>query len=210
MEVLSVTRHRASLLLLASLASCGVALVASCTFPDVMFAPAGEAGSGSEGGVGEGSVDSSPGADASSDTAITEAATRPEASTKVDAAGCTSCDCDMDGYFARDGGCDGGPGPVYDCDDTDDFISPKQGFVQDFTWTSSYSVVYDWNCNGVVERDYPINLKCGGTVLTGCTGGQGYKGAGPNCGNSDDYFECKAVNGFCAAAKIDSRIQNCK
>jgi hypothetical protein len=177
----------------------------------VEFATAGsEGGSGGEGGTGEGSTDSSTGADAFLDAAVTDAATRSDANTKVDAAGCTTCDCDKDGYFKRGAGCDGGPGTVYDCDDTDDFISPARGFVKDFTWTSSYSVVYDWNCSGMVERDYPTNLTCGGTVITGCTGGQGYKGAGPGCGQSDDYFECKGVNGLCAASKIDSRVQNCK
>ncbi len=191
-------------------------MVVSCTFPDVEFAAPGgagaEGGSGGEGGGGEGSADSGAGAsDASADTAVNEAATRTDADTKVDAAGCTSCDCDGDGYFARGGGCDGGPGAVYDCDDTDSFISPKQKFVSDFTWTSSYSVVYDWNCSGTVEKDYPSTFTCSGlAVATGCDGRQGFKAPGPGCGQSADYFSCSSVNGFCSESNLGPRIQNCK
>jgi hypothetical protein len=199
-------RRRIGLILVASLATCGVALVVSCSFPDVEFATAGsEGGSGGEGGTGEGSTDSSTAAD----TAQIEASMRPDASTKVDAAGCTSCDCDGDHYAVRDGGCEGGPGLVYDCDDTDDFINPTRDFVDDFRWTSIHPVPFDWNCSGNVEKAYPINLACGGNVITGCTGGQGFKGD-PSCGTGAEYFECKGVNGLCAAAKVDTRNQLCK
>jgi hypothetical protein len=187
-----------------------MALIVSCSFPDIEFAPAGGGGTGSEGGSGEGSADSSSAADASADTAVIEASTRGDADTKIDAAGCQSCDCDDDGYFRRGGGCDGGPGTVYDCDDTDRYINPARDFANDFTWTSTHPIAFDWNCSGVVERSYATGLKCGGTVITGCTGGPAYQGAGPGCGNSADYFECKPVNGFCAAVKVDTRIQLCK
>lgn len=186
------------------------AIGAACTFPDVEFAPTG-GGIGEAGADGseEGSADSSSGADASSDAALIEAATRTDASENVDAAGCTTCDCDTDGFKERDGGCEGGPGAVYDCDDGDRDIRPTQTFVDDFHWTSVHPVPFDWNCDGKVDKAYPTNLKCGGTVLTGCTGGQGFKGD-PTCGTGEDYFECKGVNGLCAAAKVDTRNQICK
>lgn len=187
------------------------AIGAACTFPDVEFAPpgagAGETSTGTDGGGGD---DASTDSSASADAAIIEAATRTDADTKTDAAGCSSCDCDQDGFFRRGGGCDGGPGAVYDCDDDDKLIKPSQGFVDDFQWSSGHPIAYDWNCDGHVDRAYATNLKCGGTVLTGCTGGQGFQGNGPGCGSPGDYFECKAVNGFCAAAKIDTRNQTCK
>lgn len=193
------------------------AIGAACTFPDVAFGTADGGGGGGEtgpdgmGGGPDGAQDGPQGVDASTrDSALVEAATRSDADTKIDAAGCQSCDCDNDGYFARDGGCEGGPGAVYDCDDGDKFINPAQGFVADFTWTSVHPLAYDWNCDGTVQRAYPTNLGCGGTIATGCTGGQGFQGSGPNCGNSADYFECKPVGAFCAASKLDTRTQLCK
>jgi hypothetical protein len=200
---------------LASMSVCGIALVASCSFPDVQFATSSEGGGGGGGGEGglEGSTDS-PLGEASSDAAMIEAAVRSDADTKVDAAGCKSCDCDNDTFLARvDGGCEGGPGAVYDCDDTDKFINPDQTWVGDVKWPSDYQVIYDWNCNGKVEKAYPTNLKCAYNLTT-CTGGQGYKGD-PGCGTSEDYFECQdkgALTGGCVAVKIDAlpRKQLCK
>ena len=210
-------RRRAFVVALVS-TTIACAIGAACTFPDVAFAPAdgggggGEAGPDGNGGGTDSGKDGSQGVvDASViDSALVEAATRSDADTKIDAAGCVSCDCDNDGYFSRDGGCEGGPGAVYDCDDSDKFISPAQGFVAEFTWTSVHPLAYDWNCDGTVQRAYPTNLSCGGTIITGCTGGQGFQGSGPNCGNSADYFECKGVNGLCVAAKLDTRTQLCK
>ena len=206
-------KPRRTLFLLASAAVCGLALLVSCTFPDVSFSPAGgEGGGGSEGGEGgsdESSTDSSAAADATSDTALIEAATRTDASTKVDASGCVTCDCDTDGFYERDGGCEGGPGTVFDCDDTDNFIKPGQTFVDDFRWKSVHAIPYDWNCSGNVEKAYPSNLKCGGNVVTGCTGGQGFTGD-PPCGTAGDYFDCRLMGAVCTAVKIDIRNQICK
>jgi hypothetical protein len=197
-------------LILGSLSICGVALVASCSFPDVQFASSSEGGGGGEGGL-EASTDS-PLGEAAADAAIIEAAVR-DGATKIDGSGCTSCDCDDDKFLSRkDGGCEGGPGAVYDCDDTDSFINPDQGFVGDVMWPSSYTVPYDWNCNGKVEKAYAVNLKCAYNLTT-CTGGQGFKGD-PTCGTAEDYFECQdkgALSGGCVAVKIDTaRKQLCK
>lgn len=180
------------------------AIGAACTFPDVAFAPTGD-GIGEAGADGSavGSADSSSGADASSDAALIEAATRTDATTKIDASGCTSCDCDMDTFDPKGGACDGGPGPVSDCDDSDPVIKPSQTFVDDFRWASSHPIPYDWNCDGHVDKAYPVNLKCGGNVLTGCTGGQGFVGD-PTCGTGadTDFAECKAVGAACTAVKL--------
>jgi hypothetical protein len=188
----------------------GLALLVSCSFPDVELAAAGEAGGGGEGGTGEASAEGSADSSSGTDAALVEATTRTDAETKIDAAGCTSCDCDKDGFFPLGSGCDGGPGPVPDCDDADELIKPTQTFVDEFRWTSLHPIAFDWNCDGKVDRAYATNLNCGGLVLTGCTGGTGFKGAGPGCGSPDDYFECKGVNGVCAAAKVDTRNQLCK
>lgn len=207
-------KRRRLFIVVSILAGVGCAIGAACTFPDVAFAPPGGAAgeAGSPDGEGGSQSDGPTGSDGGAlDGSVIEAATRTDAEAKVDASGCVSCDCDDDSFFARDGGCEGGPGTVYDCDDSDKFIRPNQSFVGDFTWPSTvHSVAYDWNCDGIVEKAYPTGLSCAGTVVTGCTGGQGFMGSGPGCGTSADYFECKSMGTFCGAAKIDTRVQLCR
>jgi hypothetical protein len=200
------SRRRA--LVAASSVAALFAIGAACTFPSVDFA-------GTDGGTDSGNDTTSGGGDAAIDAPLIEASTH-DADTTVDAEGCTSCDCDHDGFFARtaDGGCEGGPDSGYDCDDTDSFINQGRGFVDDFNWTSKvHAIPYDWNCSGAVEKAYPTGLKCAyAGILTNCVGGYGFTGD-PACGTDGDYFECQdlgAFTGGCAAVKIDTRHQLCQ
>lgn len=184
--------------LLATVVCAGAVAFAACGFPDVDFAdtdtesgspvpsPDGTAGDGQS--PGDGGVGDELPPDVDPTGKDKDAATKGDADTKVDASGCTTCDCDHDTFFFRDGGCTGGPGSVYDCDDTDSFINPNQQFVSDFTWPSKvHPVAYDWNCDGKVDKQYLYGVKCG--LLTDCSA-QGFA-TNPACGVEADYIFCK-------------------
>ena len=214
----------ARVLIFGSLVSIAAVAFAACTFPEVTFATeaSSEAGGGSipeggderqavtEGGSSDAHDELPPDVDPNGTHA--DAATRGDADTTVDAAGCTTCDCDHDNFFGRDAGCTGGPGAVYDCDDTDTFIHPNQAFVSDFTWPSKvYPLAYDWNCDGKVDKQYRYDVKCG--VLADCTA-QGFS-TNPGCGIEADYVFCKdsLVLGLACAedtAKREKRVQGCR
>jgi hypothetical protein len=203
------------------LAGGGIAF-AACGFPDVEFAPEGlnEAG----GSTLDGSDDGAASADGGSKDAHDElppdvdpegtkqdASTKGDADTTVDASGCMTCDCDHDGFLRVDAGCTGGPGAVFDCDDTDTFL-PQQSFVTDFTWPSKvHSIAYDWNCDRKVDKQYRYDVKCG--VLADCTA-QGFA-TNPGCGIEADYIYCKDsfILGIACTedtAKREKRTQGCR
>jgi hypothetical protein len=78
---------------------------------------------------------------------------------RIDAASCTSCDCDNDGYNDNGGvrpSCAGSP-PPQDCDDTDSRVHPDQLYLFDHAeppWNG------DWNCNHKLEKFLPEYIDC--------------------------------------------------
>jgi hypothetical protein len=99
------------------------------------------------------------------------------------------CDFDQDTYKAKGATCGGN-----DCCDTDNKAHPNQASF--FTQADACGS-FDYNCNGTNDPEYPANLACGGTGLTGCTGGSAFIAADPGCGNSGLYGTCVA-NGILA------------
>jgi hypothetical protein len=209
---------RARLLVLL-ISSAGLAF-AACGFPNIDFAPEGasEAGTAIEGGDGPATGDGGSGdardelpPDVDPNGLNHDAATRGDANTTVDAAGCTTCDCDHDAFLRIDAGCTGGPGSAFDCDDTDTFI-PHNDFVSDFTWPSKvHSIAYDWNCDRKVDKQYRYDVKCG--LLADCTA-QGFA-TNPGCGIEADYIHCKdsLILGVACTedvAKREKRTQGCR
>lgn len=204
--------------------SVGVGLGAACTFPDVSFAPEGatdDGGAGDSGGLNAADAlpkaseeDSGP---VDPDGVKEDAATRdggvvrPEAGADG-AAGCgglagDACDCDGDKYGnqscpAKDGG--------FDCDDFDNLVHPDAGFVAaQWDTKSPHTPAGDWDCDGVVTKQYPYKVSCG--LLQDCKA-QGFTGD-PKCGETSDYIFCKpgllgAI--YCQDGPSEKRTQGCR
>jgi hypothetical protein len=111
------------------------------------------------------------------------------------------CDFDLDTYKAEGGTCLGN-----DCCDTDSLAHPGQTL---YYTTADKCLSFDYNCNGTLDPEYPVNLKCGGTGITGCTGGSGFIG-NPACGTSALYGTC-VPNGAlaCQAGSEMPVVQGC-
>ncbi len=207
---------RRKIALLAIAISPVLVIGASCTFPAVSFAPAGgtpETGT-TDGPTGSDAMADGGGdvvkvganEDVDPDGASQEAATRPDGGPMIDAAGCT-CDCDHDHFQPATGGCDGGPGPIPDCDDFDPFIYPGQGFVA-APWTSkTHMPSDDWNCDGVRTKQYDYNQKCNDP--NNCNGKSGFNDD-PNCGETALFNNCiynGGIAGIGATCKLGTQSQ---
>jgi hypothetical protein len=105
------------------------------------------------------------------------------------------CDEDQDTYDAR-GTCGGN-----DCCDTDAKAHPGQ---TTFFAQADACGSFDYNCNGQLDAQYPVNLTCGGTGLSGCSGGSAFLGD-PGCGNSGLFATCVA-NGLLACQPGDETM----
>lgn len=184
-------KRRTRRVALATFTVLGMAAFA-CTFPDVTFAPegVGEGGAG-EGGPGAsdggGATDAPPSffADAFSDL---EAGVVKDDAGKVDAAGCTTCDCDGDQSNHNDAGCTTG-GSVPDCDDTDRRAKPGMDWRED---PEEAPLNGNWNCENGVEKQVPIKFDCTKVDLNSCVNAQGFAGD-PKCGAEADLLACKIV-----------------
>lgn len=135
------------------------------------------------------------------DGASQEAGVAPEAGPPIDASSCADpCDCDEDKFRSNDASC---PNPGRDCNDLDPFI-PHDGFV------SSKPVGHngDWDCNGVVTKQFPVNFSCG--LLADCTA-SGFK-TDPGCGETGEYVLCTEVilTGVCIQSGTEARAQGCR
>lgn len=177
---------------LAMMLSCGPVLLASCSFPDVEFATGSSEGGG-EGGSPEGTT-----ADAiSSDVHVLVDGADPsslivqDAGGRIDASGCSSCDCDGDGF--NHAGCDAGPdaGPI-DCDDNDTRTKPGQGWLDVPGEKPQFG---DWNCVSGVEKFYDSNVDCS-KVSAGkaCDQTFGFSD-NPACGANGSLVTCKTSPG---------------
>ncbi len=151
----------------------------ACGFPDVSF----------------------EGADASAD-GQSSAVRRSDAS-RIAEGGCgpNACDCDEDGNENQ--GC--AAAELADCDDFDPLIKRNQGWVAE-PWPAGIGGLEgDWNCDGLVERQYTDDLDC---ALLGCNGA-GFEGK-PACGTGI-YKKCVRLSPIgCATETGDARVQGCR
>jgi hypothetical protein len=170
-----------------------MAIASACSFPEPALVPG-------EGGATEsGSQDGQPTESAPSDAGLVdsvfsidgnenvdpeggaqEASTRPDGAALVDAAGCPDkCDCDGDGVRSDNPSC----GPTgADCNDLDPFV-PHDGFVADPPPPGADG---DWDCDGTVTKQFPVNVNCG--VLSDCNAA-GFTGD-PACGTFGQFVTC--------------------
>jgi hypothetical protein len=179
----------------------GAAVVGACTFPSPSYRLEGEGGDGggTDGpfenpGDGAASSSGSDGAGSSSGDAAGSSSGAGDdgggSSSGADAPpgdapagdGAVVCDFDHDTYKAKGATCGGN-----DCCDTDNKANPGQ---QGYFPATDACGSFDYDCSGKLEPEYSSNIVCGGTGLTGCTGGPGFVGADPGCGNTAVYGVC--------------------
>lgn len=90
--------------------------------------------------------------------------------------GCTTCDCDKDGYDRPS--CGDGQGK--DCNDNDPSVHPGAVF--------SESATSDTDCSGKVEKAFAPNVACTGLVCPAISAGFT---TDVGCGQSGTYVTCK-------------------
>lgn len=210
-------KKRRGFFLAASVLAFAVAIASACSFPEpTLVDPVTEGGS-SSGGDSEPTADGTVFEDASlvdnifaidgnqnvdPDGGGQEASVAPEAGL-VDATGCDPCDCDDDDAKSEAGACGAGG---TDCNDLDPFI-PHDGFVA--SKPNGHSG--DWNCDGVVTKQFPVNLNCG--LLANCSAA-GFSGD-PPCGAGGMFVRCKNIalplpGVLCEVGSTETVVQACK
>lgn len=139
----------------------------------------------------------STGNDAASDDvpdrdATADAATTPDA---------PSCDTDGDGDGVPSEACGGA-----DCDDTDPRVNPNADFVDEPPPAGKNG---DWNCDGVVTKQFDENLDCSTFTPDECPTHVGFvtKAA---CGELFNSVACYVSQGACIAKVEGLRKQGCK
>jgi hypothetical protein len=120
-------------------------------------------------------------------------------------------DADNDGYPAAS--CGG-----TDCNDNDARAHPGVTAWVDATPTAAPGwILGDWNCDGSVQFEYEGSVDCKAVNASRMDGGscdstEGFAGAQPDCGVSDDAFvQCKAgpASLLCASGKTRKMTQGC-
>lgn len=208
--------RRRPILLLAFGVPTFVAVYVACTFPDVGFGdPSVDAGAGDTRAPAD---DANVAPDANGDGdggADLDAYRFPESAPPIDAtsekpdtgACADPCDCDKDGFRAKDASCS--PGNV-DCDDGDPRATPTAGFSDA---AATIDTKGDWNCDGTTERRFPVNIRCSDfSSLDGkCATREGFTGD-PPCGVLAEYVACKApaLGLTCAENPRTTRVQECR
>lgn len=111
------------------------------------------------------------------------------------------CDRDRDGVRSESGGCGG-----TDCNDDDPRIHPGAGFVGDVPPDASAG---DWDCDGVVTREYPVNASTSCTSTQCMSHSQGFKGE-PACGESATFRRCAPTGGTACGAITSTETVRCR
>jgi hypothetical protein len=196
-------------------------LVGACTFPDVAY-DAGEmpieaspvetsvpddAPTTSESGMTSEAGDVASGRDGTTDGPAQETSTfdaPPPDDVYVfeAAADAPACDQDQDMALALGGACGG-----QDCDDEDPRAHPGQGYL---TALPRATTMYgDWNCNHVIEKQFPTNVNCGASI-TNCDATSGFMDD-PACGTAGMFVQCMTMNViFCVVGSSSMQLQGCK
>lgn len=201
---------------LATAVSSVMGIAVSCSFPEptIVDDPDGSSESGTEdtgqdvvedGGGGQPDVielDAPLPFDATSDKPAVDAAD-----------GC--CDCDDDGYLAKDAAphCADAGKPSGDCDDLDPRANPGAGFVTDLPTNDTKG---DWNCDGTYSLQYQLKLDCSNSsslIVDNCSAINGFQAELVGCGvQSPTWVSCKApfLAGPCGTGSSEIRTQGCK
>ena len=121
--------------------------------------------------------------------------------------GCTTCDCDKDGYDRPN--CGDGQGK--DCNDNDPRVHPGASFS---TTVPTAGFNGDWNCDGKVETLYATKVSCAdhAVSLGNCSQYTGFS-ADVGCGQRSEFVGCAApVLGilFCSAQPAVQVTQGCR
>ncbi len=200
-------RARGALLFLVHLAA-----LAGCTFPDVTFEPS-DATSPTDANVGsdatrEAGNDATN--DGTSDAPPVDAYSPADASDVADVVentgdGEAGVDCDQDhDTYASALTCGGN-----DCDDTDPRANPGVTTYQTYTPTTTNPLPGDWNCNHILETEYPENFSCAGA--SNCSSASGFSDA-PGCGATGTFITCMQtlLSGCQTSTTSNSVAQGCK
>ncbi|MBX3207805.1 MAG: hypothetical protein KF764_22350 [Labilithrix sp.] len=195
----------------------------ACTFPDVTFGPADDVE------AGDGDAEPAPASDGALDApdapeeevdagpilidgSTLDALVVVDAGGKVDASGCTGCDCDGDQYNdLGKAGCETAVGAP-DCDDTDQRSHPNQGFLFDKAEPPRNG---DWDCSGKVEKLWTNEqATCAGLTLgLGCANIFGFTQP-VACGEKGTWIRCKKRPGVltvdCVVDEQKLETQLCK
>jgi hypothetical protein len=208
-----VKRRRRFFLVAATLPGAALAIASACGFPEPTLVdpgsdggPGGDSNPGDDGPVPQDATlaDSVFGIDGNQnvdpDGGSQESSVAPEASL-IDANGCVSCNCDGDDAASEAGTCGGN-----DCNDLDPFI-PHDGYVK----SKPVGHSGDWNCDGIVTKQFPVNVDCG--LLANCKTA-GFTGD-PACGTAGEFVTCKELaiplsGVLCQKGATETVIQACK
>ena len=99
-----------------------------------------------------------------------------------------TCDFDHDGYLA---GADVSTCGGNDCDDTDARANP--GIVGFQYWLPLGKMNGDWNCNGMVEKEFKANINCSSLLNVQCDTIQGFTGDDPGCSMLGIFVQCTSA-----------------
>lgn len=180
-------------LVLGSLIALGAAAAAfACSFPDVTFTGevGGEGGAGGEdGAIADAGPGVTDGPTLFADAFVAQDATiANDDAGRVDAAGCTTCDCDTDNAERAGTGCNTG-GQVPDCDDTDSRANPSMDYRFDDAEAPLFG---NWNCVDGVQKLERANFRCSDVALNACPNARGFEND-PACGAGSLLIGCKIV-----------------
>ena len=99
-----------------------------------------------------------------------------------------TCDFDHDGFLA---GADVSTCGGNDCDDTDAHANP--GVVSFVYWFPLGKMNGDWNCNGMVEKEFKANINCSSLLNVQCDTIQGFTGDDPGCSMLGNFVQCTSA-----------------
>jgi hypothetical protein len=203
---------RAWVFLLPSLAALSVG---ACTFPSVdledLSSDTGAATSPVDSGKQDSAADTTVADTGATDTGASDTSATDTGATDTSTDTNDGCDKDGDGYKVAT--CTPPPAAGQaDCDDNDKNVHPGVPDYVDSDPTlepGPWSIVGDWNCNGVVEKRYSVvKVTCGGLSLGSCAT-KGFSGTG-TCGEKGNEIIC-AVSGIsCVQQSSTPAIQGCK
>ncbi len=142
-------------------------------------------------GNSDSAVDAGPSDAAAQDVAAQDAAAQDAG---CDPAGIIGADSDGDGFNDED-----------DCMPCDPLVNPNAGFHP----VPRSDGLWDWNCDGVDEKQYPTTGKC---VYPGCTKQQGFYKV-PACGGKGELIAYCISNTYSCGiqwASFGSTTQSCR
>jgi hypothetical protein len=177
-----------------------VAVLAGCSFPDVTLQSTDAAAPVDGSAPVDAALDAQPPPD--DGYSLEGAADVIESTGDGEAGG--KCDQDHDTYLAESTcGAD-------DCDDTDPRANPGVTTYLTDMPTTTNPLPGDWNCNHILELQYPINFSCS-TVTTNCNTAQGFSDA-PGCGSTGTFVTCtQPLLGGCTTNTTSNTVaQGCK